>query len=76
MVGEKALSKIIKDGLNPEQRVDKIFKRIDKDGDEKITLNEFKKAAAEDPSLVMLLQINGAEGGDGESNESTKKPKK
>jgi hypothetical protein len=30
---------------------------MDKDGDEMITAEEFKIAAKEDPSLVMILQV-------------------
>ena len=58
MVGEESMKQVVTDGLSPQQRVDRLFERIDKNKDEKITLEEFKKAAAEDPNLVMLLQIS------------------
>jgi len=40
-----------------EEKVDKIFTKMDKDGDDQITVEEFKIAAKEDPSLVMILQV-------------------
>nr|KAF6443957.1 hippocalcin like 4 [Molossus molossus] len=46
------------DGLTPQQRVDKIFKKMDQDKDDQITLEEFKEAAKSDPSIVLLLQCD------------------
>uniref|UniRef100_H2YRY7 EF-hand domain-containing protein n=1 Tax=Ciona savignyi TaxID=51511 RepID=H2YRY7_CIOSA len=62
MVGVEAMAKIVTDGLTAQQRVDRIFSRMDRDGDEQITVDEFKKAASEDLSLVMLLQVGGGGG--------------
>ena len=76
MVGEKTLNQLLSDGLTPEQRVDHIFERMDKDGDEKITLSEFKTAAVEDPSLVMLLQTNQCNSQEENKQEKVKKKKK
>ncbi|XP_002124848.2 hippocalcin-like protein 4 [Ciona intestinalis] len=59
MVGEEAMAKIVTDGLTAKQRVDRIFTRMDRDGDDQITVEEFRKAASEDLSLVMLLQVGG-----------------
>ncbi|KAL3983536.1 histamine receptor H2 [Sarotherodon galilaeus] len=46
------------DGLTPQQRVDKIFSKMDKDQNDEITLEEFKEAAKSDPSIVLLLQCD------------------
>ena len=40
-----------------QDKVDRIFQKMDKDGDDMITAEEFKIAAKEDPSLVMILQV-------------------
>lgn len=45
-----------------EEKVDRIFQKMDKDGDEMITVEEFKIAAKEDPSLVMILQVGRGAG--------------
>ena len=57
MAGKTSSTQAISDELNPNERVEKIFSKMDKDGDESITAEEFKKAAAEDPSLVMIMQV-------------------
>ena len=59
MMGKKLMSQVATDGLTPEQRVEKIFSKIDKDKDQQISAEEFKKAAADDASLVMILQVGG-----------------
>lgn len=65
MVGS-ILSSNMSDGLTPQQRVERIFSKMDKDHDEQITAVEFAQAAKEDPSLVMLLQMGyQTAGGDG-----------
>lgn len=57
MVGSILAANMTQDDLTPEQRVDRIFAKMDKDHDEQITAEEFTIAAKEDPSLVMLLQM-------------------
>lgn len=68
MVGEEMMQKVVTDGLSAQERVDRIFTRIDKNGDEQITVEEFKIAAGQDPSLVMLLQVGGQRQNDGLSD--------
>ncbi|KYO25804.1 hippocalcin-like protein 4 [Alligator mississippiensis] len=58
MVGTVIMMRMNQDGLTPQQRVDKIFKKMDKDKDDQITLEEFKEAAKSDPSIVLLLQCD------------------
>lgn len=58
MVGTVIMMKMNEDGLTPEQRVDRIFSKMDKNHDDQITLDEFKEAAKSDPSIVLLLQCD------------------
>ncbi|KAF0291314.1 Frequenin-1 [Amphibalanus amphitrite] len=45
------------DGEKSSQRVDKIFDSMDKDNDEKLTLEEFKEGSKADPRIVQALSI-------------------
>lgn len=58
MVGTVIMMRMNQDGLTPQQRVDKIFTKMDKDKDDQISLEEFKEAAKSDPSIVLLLQCD------------------
>ncbi|XP_007120867.1 hippocalcin-like protein 4 isoform X3 [Physeter macrocephalus] len=58
MVGTVITMRMNQDGLTAQQRVDKIFKKMDQDKDDQITLEEFKEAAKSDPSIVLLLQCD------------------
>ncbi|MEQ2217336.1 hypothetical protein XENOCAPTIV_005774 [Xenoophorus captivus] len=46
------------DGLTPEQRVDKIFSKMDKNNDDQISLEEFKEAAKSDPPLSWVEELS------------------
>uniref|UniRef100_A0A3Q3IBV3 Hippocalcin-like protein 4 n=4 Tax=Percomorphaceae TaxID=1489872 RepID=A0A3Q3IBV3_MONAL len=58
MVGTVIMMRMNEDGLTPQQRVDRIFSKMDKDHNDEITLEEFKEAAKSDPSIVLLLQCD------------------
>ncbi|KAI4818220.1 hypothetical protein KUCAC02_011573 [Chaenocephalus aceratus] len=58
MVGTVIMMRMNEDGLTPQQRVDKIFSKMDKDHNDEISLDEFKEAAKSDPSIVLLLQCD------------------
>lgn len=53
------MSEAVTNNVSAEKRVENLFSKIDKNGDELITAEEFKKAAAEDPGLVMILNMGG-----------------
>uniref|UniRef100_A0A8C8DN34 Hippocalcin-like protein 4 n=1 Tax=Oryzias sinensis TaxID=183150 RepID=A0A8C8DN34_9TELE len=61
MVGTVIMMRMNEDGLTPQQRVDKIFSKMDKDHNDEISLEEFKEAAKSDPSIGGRVEANRKE---------------
>ena len=45
--------------FNFSQRVDKIFRNMDRDKDAKLTFEEFVEGSKQDPTIVQVSKMNG-----------------
>ena len=57
MVGEENMLDFMGDELTVDQRVEMIFQKIDQDGNEKITTEEFFEGVKKDPKLLKLMPM-------------------
>ncbi|XP_061497154.1 frequenin-2 isoform X1 [Anopheles gambiae] len=56
MVGQQPQSE---DDNTPQKRVDKIFDQMDKNHDDRLTLEEFREGSKADPRIVQALSLGG-----------------
>lgn len=50
---------VTEDENTPQKRVDKIFDQMDKNHDDRLTLEEFRDGSKADPRIVQALSLGG-----------------
>lgn len=50
---------LTEDENTPQKRVDKIFDQMDKNHDDRLTLDEFRDGSKADPRIVQALSLGG-----------------
>ena len=60
MVGSDEIQRSMGADMTPQERVEDIFTRMDKDNNCKVTFDEFRQAVNQDPSLLMLMRHSSA----------------
>lgn len=52
---------VAEDENTPQKRVDKIFDQMDKNHDDRLTLEEFREGSKADPRIVQALSLGGGD---------------